>query len=285
MRRLVRLGVPGVIAGIIGQSVSLPPFASPQDGAMPGSIVPTAFTSCRSASSVAIGVVLLPELARRRARRPCRRREQPEPGLRFAMLITLPAAIGLLAMPLPIIQVLFERGAFSTSDTQATAAALAAFAAGLPAFVLMKVFSPGFFAREDTQTPMYFAIASVGLNILGAIVLFPLLGHVGIALATTIASWVNTLLLGITLGRRGHFTVDAPLRRNIWRMIVASLVMGVAVAALQYYYRGWFTTETVLALRLLIMLAMIAVAGAIYFGLTFALGALTPSTFRRMVRR
>jgi putative peptidoglycan lipid II flippase len=111
------------------------------------------------------------------------------------------------------------------------------------------------------------------------------MGHVGIALATTIASWVNTLLLGVTLGRRGHFTVDAQLRRNIWRMILASLVMGAAVAGLEYYCRGWFTGETHLALRGVLLLAMIAAAGIVYFGIVYALGALTPSTFRRMVRR
>ena len=289
VRRLVRLGVPGVIAGGITQ-VNLflsTMFASPQDGAnawlyyadriyqLPLGIV-----------GVAIGVVLLPELSRRlRSGDHAGVEQSQNRACEFSMLITLPAAIGLLAMPFPIIQVLFERGAFSASDTQATAAALAAFAAGLPAFVLMKVFAPGFFAREDTQTPMYFAIASVGLNILGAILLFPLMGHVGIALATTIASWVNTLLLAITLGRRGHFTVDASLRRNIWRMILASLVMGAAVAVLEYYCRGWFTGETHLALRGALLLAMIAAAGIVYFGIVYALGALTPSTFRRMVRR
>lgn len=289
VRRLVRLGVPGVIAGGITQ-VNLflsTMFASPQDGAnawlyyadriyqLPLGIV-----------GVAIGVVLLPELSRRlRAGDHQGVEHSQNRACEFSMLITLPAAIGLLAMPFPIIQVLFERGAFSASDSQATAAALAAFAAGLPAFVLMKVFAPGFFAREDTQTPMYFAIASVGLNILGAILLFPLMGHVGIALATTIASWVNTLLLGTTLGRRGYFTVDASLRRNIWRMILASLVMGAAVAGLEYYCRGWFTGETHLALRAVLLLAMIAAAGIVYFGIAYALGALTPATFRRMVRR
>lgn len=289
VRRLVHLGIPGVIAGGITQ-INLflsTAFASPQEGAnawlyyadriyqLPLGIV-----------GVAIGIVLLPDLSRKlRVGDNAGVEQSQNRACEFSMLITLPAAIGMLAMPYPIIQVLFERGAFSTSDTQATAAALAAFAAGLPAFVLMKVFSPGFFAREDTRTPMYFAIASVGVNILAAILLFPWLGHVGIALATTIASWFNTLLLWVTLLRRGHFTVDAALGRNMWRMVLASVVMGAVVAGMQYYTLDLFTMETTLLLRLLTMLLMIAVAGGVYFGLTFALGVLNLKQLRRLIRR
>ena len=132
---------------------------------------------------------------------------------------------------------------------------------------------------------MYFAVTSVALNILAAILLFPVLGHVGIALATTIASWCNALLLWVTLLRRGHFTIDAALRRNLWRMALASLVMGATVAALQYNTLGIFTTGTPLALRLGAMLAMIAAGAAVYTGLAFALGVLNLPALRRLVRR
>jgi putative peptidoglycan lipid II flippase len=289
VRRLVALGVPGVIAGGITQlNLFLSTmFASPQDGAnawlyyadriyqLPLGIV-----------GVAIGVVLLPELSRRlRAGDDTGVAHSQNRACEFAMLITLPAAAGLIAMPYPIIQVLFERGAFAAVDTAKTAAALAAFGAGLPAFVLMKVFSPGFFAREDTRTPMYFALAGVGLNIVGAIALFPVLGHVGIAIATTLASWVNSALLGATLARRGHFTPDPQLRQNLRRTVLASLVMGAVVAGLDFWLRDRFIAETGFVPRLFLLLAMVGAAATIYFAMTWANGALDPGYFRRMVRR
>jgi putative peptidoglycan lipid II flippase len=86
-------------------------------------------------------------------------------SLEFAMVLTLPAAVALVVMATPVIAVLFQRASFGASDTEETAAALAAFAVGLPAFVLVKVFSPGFFAREDTRTPMIFAGVSVATNV------------------------------------------------------------------------------------------------------------------------
>ena len=109
----------------------------------------------------------------------------------------------------PILAVLFQRGAFSAADTAATAAALAAYAAGLPAFVLVKVLAPGFFARHDTATPVKVAVAAMAANLCLTLVLMQFLAHVGIALATTVAGWVNALTLLGLLIRRGHFRFDS----------------------------------------------------------------------------
>ena len=161
---------------------------------------------------IAIGVVLLPELSQKlnggdvRAAMTSHNR-----SLEFALLLTLPAAAALCVVPGPIIQVLFERGAFHAGDTSAVAMALAAFAVGLPASVLIRVFLPGFFAREDTRTPMIFAGISASVNIVGSLSLFFVLGHVGIAIATSLAAWTNAILLGATLLRRKHFEPDANL--------------------------------------------------------------------------
>src|SRR5690606_39090485 len=122
-------------------------------------------------------------------------------SLEFALLFTVPAAVALVIAAQPIISVLFERGAFTPSDTAATAAALAAFAIGLPSFVMIKVFQPAFFAREDTRTPMWFAAINLVVNAVGSLVLFFLferigwMPHVGIAIATTVAGWINAGLL------------------------------------------------------------------------------------------
>ena len=100
-------------------------------------------------------------------------------AMEFAMFLTLPAAIALAVVPGPIIQVLFERGQFTADATHMTAMALAAYAFGLPAFVLNKVLSPDFFAREDTKTPMQFATIGMIINVGGSLLLFPFLQHVG----------------------------------------------------------------------------------------------------------
>ena len=172
MRRLIRLGIPGVIAGGITQVNILigTIIASLQDSAVSWLYyADRIYQLPLGIVGIAIGVVLLPELSKQlRAGEDDGVRASMNRSLEFSLLLTLPAAAALLVVPGPIIQVLFERGAFTSADTPATAQALAAFAVGLPAFVLIKVFSPAFFAREDTRTPMIYAGVSVIVNVLGA---------------------------------------------------------------------------------------------------------------------
>ncbi|MGV3651632.1 MAG: murein biosynthesis integral membrane protein MurJ, partial [Devosia sp.] len=154
---------------------------------------------------IAIGTVLLPELSKAlKGRRMEEAQGLQSQSLLIAMLLSLPAATALAAMAEPIVRVLFERGAFTPEASAETARALVAFAWGLPAFVLIRVLQPGFFAREDTRTPTVFAGVSVVLNIALSLLLFPSLAHVGIAIATSVAAWANTALLAFFLLRRGH---------------------------------------------------------------------------------
>jgi putative peptidoglycan lipid II flippase len=181
---------------------------------------------------IAIGVVLLPDLSRQlRAGRDDLASHSENRAIEFAMALTLPSAVALFVMANPIIEVLFQRGSFGPTDTMETAAALAAFAIGLPAFVLVKVFSPGFFAREDTRTPMWFAGVAVTVNVVISLVLFPFLAHVGIAIATAVSGWVNAALLAGTLYRRGHFTPDVSLRRRLPLILLAAALMGASLLA------------------------------------------------------
>lgn len=239
MKRLVALGVPGIVSGgvtqlnlVIGTAI-----ASLQAGAvsylyyadrlyqLPLGIV-----------GVAIGVVLLPDIARNlRAGDHRSVMDNQNRSLEFALLLTLPAAVALAVAAEPIIRVLFERGAFTVADTVPTAAALAVFSFGLPAFVLIKVLQPSFFAREDTSTPMRYAVWNMALNIAGSLAFFfafQALGwmpHIGIAIATTLSAWANVYLLWVALARRGHFESDDRLRRNLRSMVLASLTMGAAL--------------------------------------------------------
>jgi putative peptidoglycan lipid II flippase len=176
-------------------------------------------------------------------------------------------------MAWPIMTVLFQRGAFGPIEAQATASALAAYAAGLPAFVLIKVMTPGFFARHDTATPVKIAFAAMATNLVLTLVLGLALpfAHVGVASATTIAGWVNALSLMAVLHHRGQFRLDARSRRALPRIAGATIGMGVALWAMEQaaapLLGGAFVIRTV-------ALAVIIAAGAACFGiLVLLLGA------------
>jgi len=137
-----------------------------------------------------------------------------------------------------LIAVLFQRGAFDPADSAATAGALAAFATGLPAYVLIKVLAPAFFAREDTRTTVKVAAGCLAANVVLILLLIDGLGHVGIALATAGANWLNALALGTILWRRGELVPDGRLRRRLPRMLVAAAAMGLCVALLASWLGG-----------------------------------------------
>jgi putative peptidoglycan lipid II flippase len=183
---------------------------------------------------IAVGTAILPPLSRQlRLGEHGAAVATQNRGLELALLLTLPAAVALAVLAQPVLAVLFQRGAFSAADTSATAAALAAYAAGLPAFVLVKVLAPAFFARHDTATPVKVAIAAMALNLALTLLLMQFLAHVGIALATTCAGWLISLCLLSLLVRRGHFRLDARARRNLPRIAAAALGMGVVLALLR----------------------------------------------------
>ena len=161
---------------------------------------------------IAVGTAILPPLSRHiRLGRSAEAVATQNRGLELALLLTLPAAVGLAVLATPILSVLFQHGAFGAADTAATAAALAAYALGLPAFVLVRVLAPAFFARHDTATPVKVAVAAMATNLCLTLVLMQFLAHVGIALATTAAGWVNALALLALLIRRRAF----PVRRAL----------------------------------------------------------------------
>lgn len=181
---------------------------------------------------IAIGTALLPLLARElRAGNTQSAMTNQNRALEFGLLFSLPAAVALWFLADPIIRVLFERGRFTSEDTLRTASALAAFAAGLPAFVLVKALAPGFFAREDTRTPLYIALASITANILfNVYFLFATsIGLVGIALASSLSGWLNAALLAGVLNKRKQLVPDRRLISRSIRIAGATIGMGAAL--------------------------------------------------------
>jgi putative peptidoglycan lipid II flippase len=219
-------------------------------------------------------VVLLPELSRRlRSGDHAAAMDSENRSLETALLLTLPAAVALFVAANPIVRVLFERGAFAAIDAQATAAVLAALAPGLPAFVLIKVFHPGFFAREDTRTPMIYAGIGMTANVMLALLLFVVLGAVGIAIATTIAGWLQAVLLAATLRERDEFALDATFKRRFPGILAASLVMGAVVWALAYGMSPWFEPANGLLVQVASLLLLVGGGLGVYAGTAAALGA------------
>ncbi len=238
---------------------------------------------------IAFGVVLLPDITRAvRARRDSDALTSINRGIEYSLLITLPATIALLVIAFPIISGVFQGGEFTLQKSLATAPALSAFALGLPGYVLIKVLQPGYFAREDTKTPMYIAGVTVLTNIVFSLILFNLLrskgiGHIGIALATSIAAWVNVVLLAIGLRRRGYLQVDKRLLDRVWRIAVASLLMGILLFVLNQALDDFLRSgrwQCLLSLTLLI-----GVGIASYGACAFTLGATSRTELRQGFRR
>lgn len=228
---------------------------------------------------IGIGTVLLPTLSRQLAgSQDAAALHTQNRAIELVLLLTLPAAAALVVSALPIVRTLFEHGRFTSTDSVATAAALSAFSLGLPAYVLIKVLTPGFYARADTRTPVRIAVASMLVNLVGNLALIWPLGFVGIALSTAAAAWVNAVALYWTLRRRGHFAVDHRLRRNAWRLVVASAVMvAVLVAAdrLTAPYLGASLIARGIALALLIAAGGVAYLASGYALRAFSLADLT----------
>jgi len=175
-----------------------------------------------SVIGVAVSTALLPILSRQiRAGSQNKAQKTQNEAIEFSMFLTLPAALALIVLAEPFVMVVFERGAFSMHDTQATALTLRALAMGLPAYVLIKVFSSSFFARQDTRTPVYTACAGIVVDICLSLLLMGIYHQVGIAFATAIAAWVNAILLGYFLWRRGYFLFEDHLKKFVSRMLLS----------------------------------------------------------------
>jgi len=243
-KRLMILMGPGIIAAgikqvnlLIGQQI-----ASVQDTAITWLYAADRiFQLPLGMIGIAFGVVLLPQITRLvRQGDESRVTSSLQDGISFSMLITLPAMIAMMIIPQSIMRVLFENGdSFLASDTSAAAAALAGFSVGLPAYILIKVLQPAYFAREDTKRPMIIAAITVIVNIIGSLILFPIFKHVGIAIATSIAGWVNLILL--YWGIRKSLSISRPLVTKLSKTLLASLIMGAALLFIQNVLSSYLT--------------------------------------------
>lgn len=223
---------------------------------------------------VALGTVLLPEMSRRlAANEPEKAAAAHNRAIELGLFLTLPCAALFIVVPHPIMQGLFQRGAFDFAAADAAANVLGAYALGLPAFILVRTFTPLFYARNDTATPVRATLISVAVNVAVKVVLVLGLGFgvVGLALGTVIASWVNLACLVLFAHQRDILFVGERLKEYAPRIFAASLALGVSV---------YIADATLADLSKMLPhfhkeahLALIAVlSAAVYGGLTLLLG-------------
>jgi putative peptidoglycan lipid II flippase len=268
--RLVRLSGPALVAGGVAQlSIALGTIVASQDAGAVAVLyyADRVYQLPLGVVSIAVGTVLLPEMLHTLAGpRPSEALEAQNRSLEFAALLTVPAAVALALLGGPIVEVLFEHGAFGPQDTARTAAALAAFALGLPAFVVVKVLAPAFFVREDTRTPMWIGLAAIALNLVLALVLYRPLAEVGVALATAAAGWFDAVGLILVLSRRGLWRSDLRLERALPRIAAAALAMGAGLLIAAEVVDPWTAAESPTLIKVSALASLVAVGMVLYFG-------------------
>jgi putative peptidoglycan lipid II flippase len=239
---------------------------------------------------IGLGTILLPTVSRLLgAGKEAEAMATQNRGIELALFLTLPAAAAFIFAAEPIVRGLFQHGAFSQRDSVLCGWALSAFSIGLPSYVLVKVLTPGFYARADTRTPVRLALWSVAVNLIGNLILIPTLGryglgHVGPPLATALASTINVAALYVVLRKRGHFEADRQLKRRLPRLALAALIMGAVVWLLAPYADPWLTRSLIergLALAALVGGGAAVYGTACFLTGAFALGDLKAFTNRR----
>jgi putative peptidoglycan lipid II flippase len=233
---------------------------------------------------IGLGTVLLPTISRQLSRgAEGEAMETQNRATELALFLTLPAAVALVSCGVPIAAALFQHGAFTAEDTRKTAQALATFSLGLPAYILVKVLTPGFYARSDTRTPVRFATISIGINLLLNLALIVPLQHMGPPLATAIASWVNVALLYRSLRARGDFVPDAQLVRRGWRLALAAIAMGGVLFLLEDLLTPYTSGDWMI--RTAAMIVLVASGCLVYAVACIVLGAIRLRDLRALVRR
>ena len=287
MKRLAIIAFPAALAGgvvqinlLVGRQV-----ASYFDGAVAWlSYADRLYQLPLGVVGIAIGVVLLPDLSRKlRARDDAGGNHSLNRAAEFSLALTLPSAVALMVIPYALVSVLFQRGAFDAVDTDNTALAVAVYGAGLPSFVLAKVFAPLFFAREDTKTPFRFALVSMLVNAVLAIGLSPYFGYLAAAIGTSVAGWSMLALLWVGSKKLGPAAaIDPRLKARAPRILLSSLLMGAVLWGGAILLEPWLFGSSLryAALGVLVGLGMVSYGGAALLTRAFSLGDLK-SALRR----
>ena len=201
----------------------------------------------------------------------------------LAMLLCLPAALALCASALPLVSAIFEAGRFNARDAHFTALTLSIIALGLPAYVLVKVLTPGFYSRRDTATPVKTAVAVLVVNVILNFALIPPFGIAGLAAAVALSSWLNCTILYVLLHRRGYFRIERWLASRIARQLIAAAAMVVALVGIRMGLSGWYQGSV--AHRLAGVAAIVGGGMIVYFPLVWILGGTDREELKALLKR
>jgi putative peptidoglycan lipid II flippase len=218
---------------------------------------------------IALGSVLLPKLSEKKfLNNPNKMNEVLNECLKIAAILTIPATAALIIISLPLISVLFERGAFSNIDSQFTAKALVIYAVGLPAYVLHKIFTPIFFSRGDTTNPFIIAVISMLSNVVIAVSLIKYFGYLSPVISTTISSWLMAILL-FQKSRSLGFRISVTLLYPCIKIFIASAVLSLILI---YASFGWLQVLISSDLRGFYLFLLILFSASAYFLILWILG-------------
>lgn len=232
----------------------------------------------------ALGTAILPQISRHvGADEPDKAANVQAQAAELAMLLTLPAALALCVAAGPLIGALFQGGEFTPRDAAITANVLAIIVLGLPAYVLVKVLTPGFYARQDTATPVKTAAFVLIVNVVLNFLLIPLFGIEGLSAVIAITSWLNCVILYVILHRRGHFRVPGWLASRIAKQLLAGAAMVAALYGLKLVFADWFTGGV--GHRLIGVGMLVGVGLAVYFPLVWVLGGVDKAAFKALISR
>jgi putative peptidoglycan lipid II flippase len=237
-----------------------------------------------SVIGTALGTAILPHISRFISQgNPGEAAKVQSQAVDLSMLLCLPAAIALGVSAPPLVAALFQGGRFTAENALITGQVLAIIATGLPAYVLVKVITPGFYAREDTKTPVKTAVIVLIANIVLNFALIPSFGIHGLAAAISACSWLNAVMLYVILSRRGHFRIEGWLWSRIARQLVAGLVMGAALLGIRTLLAGWFAGSV--GERLVGVVALCGVGGLVYFATAFLIGGMDRNAILILLRK
>jgi putative peptidoglycan lipid II flippase len=237
-----------------------------------------------SVIGTALGTAILPQISRYISQDdPAQAARVQSHAVELAMLLCLPAALALAVISGPLVEAMFQGGRFTLEDARITGHVLAIIVAGLPAYVLVKVITPGFYARQDTATPVKTAAVVLIANVVLNFALIPIFGIYGLAFAIAACSWLNCLMLTVILARRGHFRIEGWLWARIGRQCVAGGIMMGALYGVRVGL-GHFFSGSVIE-RLAAVMAVVAVGLLVYFPVAWFIGAMDREDLQLLLRR
>jgi putative peptidoglycan lipid II flippase len=232
----------------------------------------------------ALGVAILPAISQSIARgNDAEASDVQARAFDLSMLLTLPATLALAIAAVPIIGALFQGGEYSVDAATMTGNILAILVTGLPAYVLVKVLTPAFYARKDVKTPVVIAMAVLAGGIVANFILIPVMGIYSLATVTSASAWINFFLLFGILAVRGHFRMPGWLVGRVLRQLVAAIAMAGSLYFLREQLAGWFFGS--ISQRVLGLAALVGTGALVYFTIAWLIGGMDREAIKALRRK